>query len=97
LLGLPERENRWVTLSMEHEGPIRWYNPKLQDFEWRQVPKTDERALELLVGSPYSPTSTRTYREWRELGSSIGAALMRAGEAAKDQSEDEKREGDGAR
>ena len=82
---------------MEHQGRIRWYNPKLGDFEWREVPKTDERALELLDGSPYSPTCTRTYREWRELGASIRAALMRAGEAARDQIEDEKREGHDAR
>ena len=74
---------------MGHHSQIRWYNPTLGDFEWREVPKTDERALELLDGSPYSPTCIRTYREWRELGASIGAALMRAGEAAKDQSEDE--------
>jgi hypothetical protein len=94
LLGLSEHENRWGTVSMEHQDPIRWYNPKLGDFEWREVPKTDERALELLDGSPYSPTCARTYREWRELGASIGAALMRAGEAAKDQSEDEERQGD---
>jgi hypothetical protein len=36
-------------------------------------------------------TCTQTYREWLELGASIGAALMRACEAAKEQSEDEKR------
>lgn len=81
---------------MAHHGPIRWYNPTLGDFEWREVSKTDEQALEALGGSPYSPTCARTYREWRELGASIGAALMRAGEVAKDQSEDEK-EGDDAR
>jgi hypothetical protein len=76
---------------------IRWYNPRLNTFEWREVPESDEEALSLLEGSPYSPTYTRTYREWRELGASIGAALMRAGEAAKDRSEDEEREGDDAR
>ncbi len=43
-----------------------------------------------LDGSPYSPTCTQTYREWRKLGASIGAALMRAGEAAKEESEHEK-------
>jgi len=82
---------------MEHRDPIRWYNPKLGDFEWREVPKTDERALEELDGSPYSPTCIRTYREWRELGASIEAAFIRAGEAAKRRNEDEKREGDDAR
>ena len=82
---------------MGHHSPIRWYNPTLEAFEWREVPPTDERALELLDGSPYSATRTQTYREWRQLGASIKAALMRAGEAAKEQSEDEKRQGDTAR
>jgi hypothetical protein len=66
---------------------IRWYNPKLGDFEWREVPKSDEEALSLLDGSPYSPICTETYREWRELGASITVALIRAGEAAKEQEE----------
>jgi hypothetical protein len=62
----------------------------LEDFEWRELPPTDEQAFEVLDGSPYSPTSTQTYREWRELGASIAAALIRAGEAAKAKSEHEK-------
>ena len=82
---------------MGHHSLIRWYNPTLEDFEWREVPESDEEALSLLEGSLYSATCTQTYREWRRLGASIGAALMRAGEAAKEQSEDEKREGDEAR
>jgi hypothetical protein len=82
---------------MAHHSRIRWYNPTLEDFEWRALPTTDEQALQLLVGSPYSATCTQTYREWRQLGASIGAALMRAGEAAKEQSEAEKRQGDDAR
>jgi hypothetical protein len=82
---------------MTHLGQIRWYNPTLEDFEWREVPRTDEQALQVLKGSPYSATCTQTYREWRQLGASMAAALMRAGEAAKEQSEDEKREGDDAR
>jgi hypothetical protein len=83
---------------MRHHSPMRWYNPKLEDFEWREVPPTDERAIEVLEGSPYSPTCTETYREWRKLGASIVAALMRAGEAAKEQIEDdEKREEEDAR
>jgi hypothetical protein len=32
--------------------------------------------------------------EWRQLGASIEAALIRAGEAAKERSDDEKREGE---
>jgi hypothetical protein len=59
---------------------MRWYSPKLEGFEWREVPKSDEEALSLLISSSYPPTSTATYRYWRRLGASITAALMRAGE-----------------
>jgi hypothetical protein len=33
-----------------HHGRVRWYNAMLEDFEWREVPQTDERALEVLEG-----------------------------------------------
>jgi hypothetical protein len=66
---------------------IRWYNPKLRDFEWRVVPESDEEALWLLAASPYAATCRDTYREWRQLGASIMAALMRAGEAARERGE----------
>jgi hypothetical protein len=79
---------------MAHLSRIRWYNPRLNTFEWREVPESDEEALSLLEGSPYSATCTHTYREWRQLGAAIGAALIRAGEAANEQSEDEMRESD---
>ena len=82
---------------MARHNRIRWYNPRLNTFEWREVPESDEEALSLLEGSPYSATCTQTYREWRQLGASIEAALVRAGEAAKEQSEHEKPEGDDAR
>jgi hypothetical protein len=82
---------------MAHYSRIRWYNPSLNTFEWREVPESDEEALSLLEGSPYSASCTQTYREWRQLSASIEAALMRAGEAAKEQSEAKKREGDDVR
>jgi hypothetical protein len=63
---------------------MRWYNPKLQDFEWRKVPESDDEALAALEGSPHTPVCTKTYREWRGLWASIAAALIRAGEAARD-------------
>ena len=69
--------------SLVKQRRIRWYNPKLEDFEWRGVPESDEAALSLLEGSLYTPTCTKTYREWRSLRSSITVALIRAGEAAK--------------
>jgi hypothetical protein len=82
---------------MAHHSRIRWYNPRLNSFEWREVPESDEEALSLLEGSPYSETCTQTYSEWRQLGATIEAALIRAGEAANEQSEDETREGDDPR
>ena len=74
---------------MAHHSRIRWYNPKLEDFEWRRAPRSDEEALKLLDGSPDSPTCKETYGEWRQLGAPITVALIRAGEAAL------RREGDG--
>lgn len=68
---------------------IRWYNPKLGGYEWRALPKSDEEALSLLDGSPYTSICTRTYHEWRDLGAGILAALIRAGEAAKRKEEEE--------
>jgi hypothetical protein len=68
---------------MAHLSRIRWYNPRLNTFEWREVPQSDEEALSLLEGSPYTPICTQTYREWRELDAPIAQALIRAGEAAK--------------
>jgi hypothetical protein len=75
---------------MTHHSRIRWYNPRLEAFEWREVPTSDEEALSLLEGSPHSPICTQTYLEWRALGAPITAALMRAGEAAEHERDDEK-------
>jgi hypothetical protein len=61
---------------------MRWYNPKLKGFEWRDVPKSDKEAFVLLSSSSYPSASTDTYRHWRSLGASITAALMRASEEA---------------
>ena len=69
---------------MEHRR-IRWYNPNLEGLEWWEAPQSDEEALSLLVDSPHTPTCTQTYREWRTLGAPIVAALLRAGEAAREQ------------
>jgi hypothetical protein len=66
---------------------VRWYNPSLGDFEWTEVPSSDDEALAVLAGSPHTPACTGTYREWRDLGASITAALIRAGEAAKEAEE----------
>ena len=63
---------------------MRWYNPKTRGFEWRSVPGSDEEALHLLEDLPGEQTvAERVYRDWRWLGASIMAALIRAGEAAK--------------
>jgi hypothetical protein len=66
---------------------IRWYNPALRDFEWREMPANDEEALALLDGYPGAAGHAAVYREWRELGATIIVALIRAGEAAKESDE----------
>jgi hypothetical protein len=85
----PPRE-RAEHIPKGHYGRVRWYNPMLEDFEWREVPQTDEQALEVLDGPLISPACAHTYREWRGLGASIKAALIRAGEADEAEREREK-------
>ncbi len=69
---------------MALQGQIRWYDPKVGRFEWRQVPESDDEALSALEGSPHAPLCADTYREWRELGATIAASLIRAGESARE-------------
>ncbi len=63
---------------------MRWYNPSLGDFEWREVPLGDEEALSLFEGYPDAHIHAEVYQEWRDLGASIMSALIRAGEAARE-------------
>ncbi len=88
LQGLPPKGGWRVTgtekRSLVEQRRIRWYNPKLEDFEWREVPKSDEEALALLNGHPSRERYVEVYEEWRALGAPIVAALIRAGEAAKE-------------
>ena len=65
---------------------IRWYNPVLRNFEWREAPETDEEALVLLEGSPEPQVCVDSYWGWRKLGATVLASLIRAGEAARDAS-----------
>ena len=62
---------------------IRWYNPVVGTFEWREAPETDKEALTLLEGAPEPRVCLDTYREWRNLGATVVASLIRAGEAAR--------------
>lgn len=69
---------------MEPRKLMRWYNPRLGTFEWREVPNTDEEALSLVDGYVGAEASAAVYEEWRRLGAGIMAALIRAGEAGKE-------------
>ena len=73
--------------SLIGQRRIRWYNPKLETFEWMEAPKSDEEALALLDDHPGCERYPEIYKEWRVLGASIIAALIRAGEAAKEENE----------
>ena len=61
---------------------MRWYNPRLGTFEWREVPESDEEALSLLGGYVGAEAHSAVYVEWGRLGAGIMAALIWAGQAA---------------
>jgi hypothetical protein len=63
---------------------VRWYNPSLRGFEWRNPPEEDEEALAILDGSSKSQPYVEVYWKWRNLGATVTASLIRAGEAAKE-------------
>ena len=62
---------------------MRWYNPQLGAFEWREVPKTDEEALSLFDVHTRAEAYAAVYQEWRQLGAGKMAALIRVGETAR--------------
>ena len=66
------------------QGRVRWYNPRLGGFEWREVPHSDEEVLAMLDGCPGGELCAEVYGEWRQLGASMEAALIRAGEKARE-------------
>lgn len=72
---------------MVHRNRMRWYNPKLGSFEWRDMPEYDMAAIALLEGHLHSEDDAAIYREWRALGASVTASLLRAGEAARKRDE----------
>ena len=73
---------------------MRWYNPSLRGFEWRNSPEGDKEALAILDESVRSQPYVEVYWRWRNLGATVMASLIRAGEAAKD-ADDAKRDEEG--
>ena len=73
---------------------MRWYNPSLRGFEWRNAPEDDKEALAILDESVTSRSYVEVYWRWRNLGATVMASLIRVGEAAKD-ADDAKRDGEG--
>ena len=63
---------------------MRWYNPSLKGFEWRNSPESDEEALAILDESVTSRSYVEVYWRWRHLGAPVMASLIRVGEAAKE-------------
>jgi hypothetical protein len=63
---------------------MRWYNPSLRDFEWRDAPEGDEEAVAILEDSSRSRPCVEVYWKWRNLGATVTASLIRTGEAAKE-------------
>jgi hypothetical protein len=63
---------------------VRWYNPSLRGFEWRNPPEDDEKAVAILDESSNSQPYVEVYWKWRNLGATVPVSLIRAGEAAKE-------------
>lgn len=63
---------------------MRWYNPRSRNFERREMPDDDGAALLLLAGYPHAEADAAIYREWRALGATVTAALLRSGESARE-------------
>ncbi len=72
---------------------MRWYNPSLRAFEWLEFPEENEGAISLLNASPRSRPYLAVHRQWRGLGATVAASLIRAGEAAR-AADEEHRSGD---
>ena len=72
-------------LVAELRRPMRWHNPELDDFERREVPKSEEEPLSLIDGYPSCEPYAEVYKVWRELGAGVMAALIRAGDVAREQ------------
>jgi hypothetical protein len=66
---------------------MRWHNPSLMGFEWRDAPDGDEEAQAILNESSRSRPYIETYWSWRNLGATVTVSLIRAGEAAKEADE----------
>jgi hypothetical protein len=73
--------------SVAKQERMRWYNPALGGFEWRDVPGCDEEALSLLNGYPSADSDAAVYEEWRGLGAGILTSLIRAGDVARERRE----------
>jgi len=63
---------------------MRWYNPSLRGFEWRNAPEDDKEALAILDESLRSRSHVEVYWRSRNLGATVMASLIRVGEAAKE-------------
>jgi hypothetical protein len=58
---------------------MRWYNPSLRDFEWRNAPEGVKEAQAILDESSKSRPYVEVYWRWRNLGATVMVSLIRAG------------------
>jgi hypothetical protein len=58
---------------------MHWYNPKSRSVEDVSAPKTDEEALGMLSGDPYSWALVEHYVVLREEGMGVEQAMIFVG------------------
>jgi hypothetical protein len=58
---------------------MHWYNPKTRSVEDVPAPSTDEEAIEMLSGAPYSGALAETYIGLRREGMGVEQAMIFVG------------------
>jgi hypothetical protein len=58
---------------------LRWYNPKTKSAENAPVPRTDEEALEMLLGDSNSEAFVEEYERLREEGMGVEQSVIFVG------------------
>jgi hypothetical protein len=70
---------RGTVLLGKEDTKMYWYNPARRTSERVQAPSTEEQAIQMLAGTPYSAQFIAEYLKLRCSGSPIEQALVLVG------------------
>ena len=75
---LRRRTGTVAEASVAWQGRMRWYNPGLWGFEWREAPRGNGEALAPSEGCRSGELCAEVYAQWRGLGASDVASSRAA-------------------